>query len=760
MSSGSGVRRLIQENSSLVSEFVTQFLIRRRRALLAAVCLVSLVSIFFAVQVRFDNSIEIWFLEDDPGLAVYEEFSNRFNADQIAVIGIFDANVFAPGVLSAIDRITEAVQKLDHVSHVQSLTNTILATRLEQGFRNPGFRRTVTASPNIVGTLVSGDGTAASILVYYSRSGAAVKEKYRFVSAMEEIVARETRATGASFALTGAPVMGKEGQDKNRDDMRTSVPAMILVILLVTFGLYRSVWMSLLPLAVAAVAVLWSFSVMAMLGWHMTMISAMLMPLILAVGVADSIHFIARYRRQLELGRERLEALGQSVSRLLKPCFFTTVTTMVGLLSLLVCDIAPVREFGIIAAVGVLSAFVLSISLVPALLVSLPASPGSESRTGHGALEGFLAWAGRLSKSRPRMVMALTLAATIVLSWFSLRINVGLDPLTWFPPEDPFRLASEKVDHAFGGSLSMEFMVSTPDKNLNDPEVLGRLDEFESWLVANTAITRTYSVVEMVKEAARVARHEGVSGYSLPRTHVITNALLGRLQRDGLLENWVLPDFSSARISARIPVAATREIVAQSPSISEYIGKAFPDDALRVQMTGHAVLVGQMQEYVIHSQVISFSVALVGISILMLLLLKSLPLGLLAVISNLVPLVAGLGAMALLGIDLNPGTVMITAVALGIVVDDTVHFMVAVKRELQGTADISLAIERAVMEAGRPIVATSILLALGFSVMLLGSFLPSREIGGICALIVLVALLADMILVPAAMRLLPARWLA
>jgi predicted RND superfamily exporter protein len=167
-----------------------------------------------------------------------------------------------------------------------------------------------------------------------------------------------------------------------------------------------------------------------------------------------------------------------------------------------------------------------------------------------------------------------------------------------------------------------------------------------------------------------------------------------------------------------------------------------------------------MQEYVIRSQVASFSVALAGISILMFVLLKSLPLGLLAVLSNLVPLVVGLGAMAILGIDLNPGTVMITAVALGIVVDDTVHFMVAVKRELQSGGDISLAIERAIMEAGRPIVATSILLGLGFSVMLMGSFLPSREIGGICALIIIIALVADLVLVPAALRVLPARWVA
>jgi hypothetical protein len=177
-------------------------------------------------------------------------------------------------------------------------------------------------------------------------------------------------------------------------------------------------------------------------------------------------------------------------------------------------------------------------------------------------------------------------------------------------------------------------------------------------------------------------------------------------------------------------------------------------------MTGHAVLVGEMQDYVIRSQAASFSVALIAISVLMFLLLRSLSLGMLAMIPNLIPLLVGLGAMTLLGMDLNPGTVMITAVALGIVVDDTVHFMTALKLKSRETADISLAVEQAINSVGRPVVVTSVLLTLGFSVMLFGGFLPSRQIGGISALIIIIALLADLLLLPAALRLLPKRFLS
>ena len=248
--------------------------------------------------------------------------------------------------------------------------------------------------------------------------------------------------------------------------------------------------------------------------------------------------------------------------------------------------------------------------------------------------------------------------------------------------------------------------------------------------------------------------------YALPRSQFVVDALLDSMQRSGQLDGWVQPDYTSARISARIPVAGTREIVEQGPDIREYLQTEFDGEDLQVQVTGHAVLVAQMQDYVIQSQVMSFSVSLIAISLLMILLLRSLLLGILAMIPNLIPIVAGVGAMTLTGVALNPGTVMITAVALGIVVDDTVHFMTALKRELRHSTDISLATERTINEVGPPVMVTSVLLVLGFSVLLFGSFLPSQQIGGISAFIIVVALLADLILLPAALRLMPARLLS
>jgi predicted RND superfamily exporter protein len=742
-----------------VTNYITTFILERRRYLASIVVLLTIAAVFPVAQVHFDNALELWFSDDDPELLIYDQFSRQYEADQIVVIGVFSDDIFDAASLSVVDRISTAAAELEHTFRVNSITRSVLAARLEKGFLDPKFREAVSASPVLNGTLVSSDGTGAAIVAYLARAGESAELKSDFVADLNEIAERETANTTVSYVLSGAPVMGKAGQAKNQRDMRVLVPVMLLMILVLTFAVLRNIWLSLLSLAVVIVAVIWSFAFMGLADWQMTMVSAMLMPLILAVGVADTIHVVVCFRRQLAAGRGRQDAVHNSLLRLLRPCFFTTITTMTGLLALLVSDIAPVRQFGVVAAVGVFAAFFVSFTLVPTLLLIIPVAERDRSDASSTVLTTILKNVNGWSAQRPKTIVSISILLVVACSWSATRITVGVDPLTWFPSGDPYRAATEKVDKAFGGSLSMEFMVSAPKGNLDSPAVLRRLDEFESWLLENTDITRTISIVDIVKEAARIARDEGAAGYSLPRSQFLTDAMLESAQREGQLDGWVLGDYSSARISARIPVERAQNVVEQTPAIRALLHSKFADDDLKIQMTGYAVLVGKMQDYVIRSQVLSFSIALLFVGILMFLLMRSVTLGLLSLIPNLIPLIVGLGAMAFFGVALNPGTVMVTAVALGIVVDDTVHFMTAIRRELRNTADIAIAIGRAVDDVGRPIVVTSLLLTLGFSVLLLGSFMPSRQIGGVTALIIVVALVADLLLVPAALRLLPTRLL-
>lgn len=736
------------------SERIIRLLIARRGLVLVALAIITIVAGTLASRVQYDNSIGAWFLDGDPSLAAYNEFTELFKADQIVVVGVFADDIFEPAVLQAIDRISTAAADLDYVYRVQSITNSALARRIG-GPTDPVFREQILASPLQYGTLVSENADAAAIVIYLTNASNTFRSKTTFIENLQSVVDNEIKGVPANYAMSGGPVLNKVAQDKNKQDMTMLVPVMVFVILLISYAAFGRASLALLPLAVVGISVAWSFGLMGLIGWQMTMISSMLIPLILAVGVADTIHVIAQFRLQLGHGEMHDKAVLNSCVRLLRPCFFTSITTMVGLLSLLVSNLEPVRQFAVTAAVGVFAAFVVSLTFVPVLLLMMP-SVGRDSDTlADGFVSRLLERLYGIGLKNPSGITLAAVVAAIAFAWLAGRIEVGLDPMSWFPEDDPIRVDTERIDEAFGGSFSLEFLVSSSDGSLSEPAILRRIEGFETWLLENTSVARITSVADLMKESARVARDEGASGYALPRSRFVTNVLLDELRRSGELSLWATPDYSSARITARVPLAHAQEIVSQVPDIEKRITAEFSDAGLRVQMTGHAALVGQMQTYVINSQIEGFTLALAVISLMMVLLLRSLVFGLLAMIPNLLPIVIGLGAMSLLGIDLNPGTVMIAAIALGVVVDDSVHFMTALRREMRGSNDISGAIKASMVEVGRPVVVTSALLAIGFAILIMGSFLPSGQIGGIVALIVIVALGADLVLLPAVLRLLP-----
>ena len=712
---------------------------------------VTLVSAATASRVNFDSSIESWFIESDPSLATYNAFTDTFGADQIVVVGVFADDVFDGSILRAVQQVSDQAGGLQFVERVQSITNSAIVRRVG-GIESAGFRERVLASPLQRATLLSADARATAIVIYYSRAGKTDRQKHEFVSGLREIVRDATANLDASVAITGGPLIGEAAKGRNADDMATIFPLMIFLIVVITFVVFRRVPLTLLPLGVVAIAVTWSFGLMGLLGWNMTMISAILIPLILAVGVAHSVHIISGYRRNLERGMAADKAVKRSVTRLLKPCFFASLTTAIGLLSLLVSDLAPVKQFAVVAAAGVLVAFVVSIALLPIMLQLLPVSEKSGGALVSKFVTPLLDAIHNIGRRYPRRILVTAITTAALFIWLATRVGVGLDPMLWIPHGDSIRVDAERIDEAFGGGLSLEFLVSSPEAQLGTPVALRELEAFQAWLVENTTVVGATSIADLVKEAARIAREEGEAGYTLPRSSVVTNALLESMVREGELAHWLTKDRRSARIFARIPLTSAQDIVDEIPLIRQHMRDDFVNSDLSVQITGQAVLAGIMQTNMIDSQLYSFSVALAVVSLMMILLLRSVPLGMLAVIPNLLPIVIGLGAMALTDIPFNPATVMIAAVALGIVVDDTVHMMTVFDREIRAGQQTPEAIRTTIMEVGRPVFVTSVLLAAGFALLVFGSFLPSRQIGGVIAVIVVAALVTDLVVLPAVLR--------
>jgi len=726
------------------------------RVTLTLITIVTGLAAMLASKVTFQNAIEVWFVEEDPALSNYDEFGAHFAADETIVLA-FDVDVFSELGYATAERLAEEVREAPHVHRVLSVLDFDLdpvrdlddwETELPPDWKSR--RQNASQNKLVTPTFVSADGYTASLVIVAARSANSVTGKRDLVAALDRIVARESARSGLKIYLTGTPVLDHRSLVYNDYDNSSVYPFIAPLIFLICWLVFGSALLALIPLLVVAAATAWAFAIMALLGWNATLLTSAMLPFLFAIGVADSIHVLVDYDR-----RRRLDVPDPAVAaarHLWKPCLFTSLTTAAGLMALLISSLKPVREFGVIAAIGVLAAFALSMTLAPALL-QLAAPHVKVTKT---SLSGRLnARFGRLAAhlAKPprfvtRSVVPVGLIVGLLGVWSATRLEVGVDPTSWFRQDDPFRLATEYVDERLGGAGAIEFLVRAPGGGLRDINALRRIDEFERWMEMSTLATVCVSGVDMLKEGTRVGSDEGYRTARLPRTPILVEGMLNVLDARGELDQWIAPDFEFARISCRTPLSRTADLGLQLDLIVREIATRFTDAGLRVEPTGYGVLMVQMERHLVESQVQTVAIAFVVVFLILAAMIKSARVACIAMLPNLLPVAVGLGLMPLFGISLNPGSVMVAAVALGIVVDDTTHLLVAMQRQLANTPDAASALQAAIAEIAPQLALTSLVLIGSMVVLTFGRFAPGVHFGIITMSVVFVALLADLLLLP------------
>ena len=291
----------------------------------------------------------------------------------------------------------------------------------------------------------------------------------------------------------------------------------------------------------------------------------------------------------------------------------------------------------------------------------------------------------------------------------------------------------------------MEILVEAPGGGLREPEKLRRVDAVETWLDSLPAIESVLSVGDVLRRVNRAMTGKD----ELPETtEAVAQAYL-LIEDEPGLQRLVRDEGAQGRIGVRVSMVEAKALIAYVPELERRMAKEFSDPELRLTPTGFVMLMGKMEQYIVSSQIRSFSAAFLLVAFVMFVVLRSFKLGLVSLVPNLAPVVFGLGGMAWLGIPLDPATVMVASITLGLVVDDTVHIMSRVRSKLPDGMSLREAFAAAIPEVGPAVVSTSVILCAGFGVLLFGSFRPNIFLGGVTAMVVAFALLADLFLLPA-----------
>lgn len=748
------------------------------RLTLSIIGAITLVLALFIPGLTFDTSIEGWFLDDDPDLIAYQEFLEDFVADEVIVVGLFAVDQNSDGIFTAenlerVDALTRRIeQEAPYVHRVRSLTTvdtydlktidgdeTIVIEPIvpspppDDAETIDELRERALDDTFVAGSLVSDDARATALLVEIDKEAERIDQKSELIVAIDEL-ADEIGDGDLEHEIAGGPVLDKGFLDYSQHDLIILGPLSVLLILIATWAVFRRASAALVPMGVVVIAGGWLFGFMGVAGFHIDIMSSGLIVLVLAVGVADTIHVLADYDLQLTAGASRDEAVRHAVADLMVPCMFTSMTTAAGLLSLTISDLGPVRAFGGLAALGVTFAFVLSMTLVPALLkLVTPPDDAYVERQKSGPMTKVLAWLGHPPPQRRAVILVLAAVVLGVTIYAITTLHVGSNPMNYFRPGDPLRESTVRIDEALGGTTTVEFLADVPDKGLLEPERLKRLDAFERWVADLPNVAQVDSPLDALKELHRLWTTGEPEAARIPDDPRKVRALFRQIEGTDDFEAMVQDNYSTARFTARVELSGAAELAHQMPRIEAELEKNYQDDGVHIRATGMVKLMANMERYLLRSQIESLLLAFVVVTFMIFVLLRSFRLALFSLIPNVLPIIAGLGTMALAGIALDPGTVMIGSIALGLVVDDTVHYLVRLRRtSRRPDSTLEQDVEDSMHQTGRPIIVTSLVLSFSFLALGLGSsFAPNLYFGVISALVIVLAVVADLVVLPAAL---------
>jgi predicted RND superfamily exporter protein len=759
-------------------------------------------------RVKLDTSTEAFFHEDDPQLITYEAFREQFGRDELVIVAVKPPEVFDRAFLAKLREfhaaLEEEVPYLDDVTSLINVRNTrgegdrlIVEDLLEELPETPAgmaeLKERVLSSALYPNFFISEDGTFTAIVIEtiaYSpegeggdllagfqetkgekADGAAPPETRTPLSNEEnrEIVAAVTqvasRFEGPGFPVhvVGTPVWSDFLLHAMPRDMSRFMGLAILTIGIFLFILFRRFSGVVMPLLVVVLSLLSTISVMAISGTALTIPTTILPSFLLAVGVGASVHILAVFFRHFRDSGDKEGALVYTLGHSGLPIVMTGLTTSAGLFAFMTADLAPISHLGIFGGIGVLLGLAYTLILVPALLSAWPVRQHARFGTGRraGGFDWLLAGIAHFATSRARAVViaSAVVVALAVAGLPSLRFSH--QPTRWIPESTKLRQSLTLVDKELKGTSTVEVVVDTGKENgLYEPAIMKNLVAVGNYAEqyrrrdGEVFVGKTQSVADVLRETHKALNENRRSFYAIPddRELIAQELLLFENSGSDDLERMVDSQFSKARLTIKVKEDDAHFYVGFVQAVEREAKRRFGSDA-EVTMTGLLRLFTGVITNMINSMVESYAIAVVVISIMMMLLLASFRIGLLSMVPNLSPIVITLGLMGWAGIPLDGFTLLIGSIALGLAVDDTIHFFHNFRRYYVETGSAAQATRETLLSTGRAMLFTTLVLVTGFWLFMFASLNNVFFFGLLTGTALLIALLADFLLAPAMMEL-------
>ncbi|NRB37665.1 MAG: MMPL family transporter [Pseudomonadales bacterium] len=746
-------------------------------------------------KLRIDTSAESFLLPTSAPIVNYDKFRHEFGRDEFFIVIVTGVDVFSLDFLSTFRDFHHSLEAdVANLQSVESLVNVrsiygdgddLIAEELLETFPEneadlQQIKQRIRGKEIYYDRLINRDEDTVAVLVKMMPTKRVVDEQgnEHFVNLGDSEIATgsaqiqavadkfEQAFKGGEIYIGGSPAMGAYLSKVIQRDFGLFTGTALLMVAFVLMLLFKRASGVLIPITIMGIGIVCSMAMMPILDYPMQITTSILPTFLLAVCIGDSVHLLTIFYRKYDEGASKSDALLYALDHAGTAVFFTSLTTAAGLLTFSISEVQPVASLGLFAAIGSVVAFALTVTTIPTLITVLPIKrkplvADAEKMQAGGLFYLFTKGCIYLSTQHPIKIVVLTTLFTVFAVMQVPNLRFSQDSLAWLPEDNAVKQAIFKVEEKITGTAPMEVIIDTgKTQGALDPVFLHKVD---LWLasiakkeMAGIKVVSINSLLGLIKETNQAFNGNNPEAYIIPdeQALIAQELLLIEMDEADDLYSYTDTDFSKLRITLIMPWNdAVIYKAYQEALLADYAKTFGPDSGYDMHLTGVTPIFSILLTAMIQSAAESYLIAAVVISLMMIILMRSVINGLLSMIPNLLPILAAVAFMVLVDMPMDVFTVLIGSIALGLCVDDTVHFMHGFNTAYKKHGDTVKAIEETLMTTGKALIITTIVLFCGFLTFMLSDLESMRNFSLLMVICIVLALLADFLVAPALMML-------
>ena len=748
-------------------------------------------------KITIDTSTEGFLHKEDPALVKYEDFKKQFGQDEMLLIAIKTKDIFNLKFLEKLNRLHDELKNnIPHLNDINSIINArntrgegdklIVEDLFENWPKNQleleKIKKTAMNSKLYRNLIFNDDMTMTTIIIepsaYEEELGGddldgfseestpskdakfiTDKSKGEMVVKANEII-KKYQSNDFKIVLAGSLATNDYIKKSIQKDMQKFVKLALLMMLIFLFVVFKRLSGVLLPIFIVVLSLLSTIGTMALFGTPITIPTQILPSFLLAVGIGATVHLLAMFFKDFNKSASKEQALSFALSHSGLAIIMTSLTTAAGMLSFSTSELAPIADLGLFASIGIMLALLNTIVLMPAMIAIIPMKQAKIKHTQKSKfMDKILMRISDFSFDYAKPIVFISLIIFAVSLYLAAGTKFMHDPLSWLPEDASVRTATALVDKELRGSISMEVIIDTKKENgLYDSELLKNLDNArkKAEAIQNDVyfVGKGWSVAEVLKEIHRALHENKEKYYNITDNDALIPQEFLLFENSGSddLEDLVDSSFSKARLTLKLPWMDAGKYGNLDKELEKLFRQELGND-VEITITGMIPLLQRTMGASMHTMASSYLIAFIMITIMMILILGSFKVGMASMIPNVLPVVMTLAIMDVFDMPLDIFTMLVGAIIIGLSVDDTVHFFHNFSRYHHKGVGTKRAIEETMLGTGRAMVATTIVLSLGFYIYIFATMSNLVNFGILTGTAILIALLSDILIAPALLKL-------